>query len=514
MINNLNILKKMKRYCYLILILAPIFTACEDWIDESKFTYAIATSTFYNTIAEADAAVMAPLGQMRSAYNANYFTTLEANTEYCVTKGSAMGEYAVQYNGVIAPTHLTRVDGNWSSMYTAIKMCNIGIQKIPEANAMTDEQKNAFVGELKFLRAFNYFHVVRRWGSVPLRTEANMEEWDLAKSPVDDVYNLIINDLKYALDNCPVTSRYIGTPNKNAVRALLAEVYMYRGEYGQAKTLTGEVINSNVYSLVRVETVRDFDKIFGYDNPGSTEEVFFIKTSRTGNLLWEYITYTANPTYRIDGKPMFPGNAYFTHYSDYDYTVIKEWDRDDLRFDFNLGHHEFGYGPTSLLLIKFWDPISTNSGGGNINIPLIRYADVLITYAEATARVAGAPTEESIETINKLRRRGYGYDPNAPNPALDYKLSDYNTMDKFIDLLIREDRYERMNEGKHWDFIVRLGKAQELIGNYLSGTWVVQYQERYTEIKQKHYLWRIPDSELLYNKALDARTDQNPGYND
>jgi len=505
----------MKRFCFFILILMSIFlTACEDWIEESKFTYAIATSTFYNTVDEADAAVMAVLGQMRSAYNANYFTTLEANTEYCVTKGSAMGEYAVQYNGVIAPTHLDRVDSNWSSIFQAIGRCNVGIQRLPVADAMTEAQINAYLGELRFLRGYNYFNVVRRWGSVPLRTDENMGEWDVPKSSVDEIYNFIINDLIFALDNCPTTSRFIGTPNKYAVRALLAEVYMYRGDYVQARTLAGEVINSNIYSLVRVEKVRDFDNIFGYDLTTSSEEIFYIKTSRTGNLTWEYITYTANSSYLIEGMVMFPGNAYFTHYSDYDYTVIQEWDRNDLRFDFNLGPLEFGYGPTSLLLIKYWDPLSTTAGGGNINIPLIRYTDVLFTYAEATARVAGAPTEESIETLNKMRRRGYGYDPNVANPSLDYKLSDYNTMEKFIDLMIKEDMYERINEAKHWDFIVRLGKAQELIGNYLSGTWVVQYQERYTEIKQKHYLWRIPDSEMLYNKALDPRVDQNPGYNE
>ena len=79
--------------------------------------------------------------------------------------------------------------------------------------------------------------------------------------------------------------------------------------------------------------------------------------------------------------------------------------------------------------------------------------------------------------------------------------------DEFIDLLIKEETYEHFNEGKHWDFIVRLGKAQELVGKYYNvedGAW--------TDIQERHYLWKIPDSEFNYNKAMNQSTDQNPGY--
>lgn len=500
----------MKKYCFLILIFTSIFTACNDWLEESDFTYAIATSTFYNTVAEADAAVMAPLDQMRNAYDANYFTTLEANTEYVFTKGSAMSTYGFDYNGIITVIHLGRIDANWSAIYIAIKQCNMAIKKIPEANAMNENEKAAFIGELRFLRAFNYFQLVRRWGSVPLRTENNMDEWDLAKSQVNDIYNFIIDDLKNAVENCPNISRWIGTPCKNAAKALLAEVYMFTQDYALAKTLTEDIIRSEAYSLVKVSKSRDFDKLFGYDLTTSTEEVFFIKTSRTDNKTWGYPGFTAHPQFEMEpGQLMLNGNGFWTHYATQKFKVIEEWDRNDLRFDLNIRHYILGtgYDYYTCLLTKFWDPLASGASA-NVNIPLIRYADVLITYAEATARVAGTPNAESIEILNQLRRRGYGFDPNIANPMLDHQLSDYNTIDKFIELLINEERYERMNEGKHWDFIVRLGKAQELVGNfnYISG--------KYTTINERHYLWRIPDSEFNYNKALDPKVDQNPGYNE
>ena len=495
----------MKRYFFLMGILTLYFTSCNDWIDEGNFTYAIATSTFYNTSEEANAAVLAPLNTMRSAYNSNWFTTLEGSTEYCYTKGIYTSYN--NYNGVLDQTHYTRCDLNWQNIYMAIMQCNIGIKNITKATAMTEQEIAAYIGELRFLRAMNYFNIVRRWGGVPLRNENNMEEWDLGKTSLDNMYAFIIEDLNYAVQHCPNSPRFIGAPGKNSAKALLAEVYMYTQEYGLAKVLAEEVINSQAYSLVKVSTTRDFDKVFGYNLITSTEEVFYIKTSRTDDRTWSYVSFTAHPDYYIDGKRMC-GVGYFTHYTYTTNPLIASWDQNDLRYDLNIGFFEFGvsaYGNNTCLLIKFWDPESPD-GGANVDIPLIRYADVLITYAEATMRVAGGPTEESIEILNKLRRRGYGQDPDIPNPALDYKLVDYNTMDKFIDLLIQEERYERFNEAKHWDFIVRLGKAQELVGQYYDRNG------NYTQIQERHYMWKIPDAEFNYNKALDQKIDQNPGY--
>lgn len=254
---------------------------------------------------------------------------------------------------------------------------------------------------------------------------------------------------------------------------------------------------------------RDFDKVFGYDLTTSTEEVFYIKTSRTDGKTWSYLSYTSHPKFEIEpGKLMLNGNGYFTHYTDLRNKVIENWDENDFRYDLNVGFYIFGedaYGSYTCLLTKYWDPLAQGSGA-NVSIPLIRYSDVLITYAEATARVNNNPTQESIEYLNKLRRRAYGLNPDSPDESVDYKLSDYNDMDKFIDLLIKEETYERMNEAKHWDFIVRLGKAQELVGRYQ------KVNGDYTTISEKHYLWKIPDAEFNYNKALDQKVDQNPGY--
>lgn len=485
-----------------------LLAACDNALDETDYTYSISSETFYNTVEEANAAVLAPLDAMRSAYNSNFFATLEINTEYCYPKG--VYQTYKEYNGFVNATHMNRSDSNWQSLYKAIMFCNTAIERIPNATEMTEEEKAAYLGELRFLRGFNYFNLVKYWGGVPLKTDKNITEWNIPKSSKEEVYNFVIEDLKYALENCPDKKRYLATPDKNAVRVCLADVYMHTGDYAEAKRLSEEVVKSGAYQLVQVEEARDFDKVFGADLTTSTEEIFYIKTSRIDGKTWDYLSYTAHPKYEFaPGKTMLNGNGYYTHYTDLRNHIIKNWDTNDLRYDMNIGFYVFGedaYGKYTCLLTKYTDP-NAQGNGANVSIPLIRYTDAMLIYSEACARVANTPTTESIEMLNQLRRRAYGKDPKVPNAELDYKLSDYTSMTAYMDLLLKEETYEHFNEGKHWDFIVRQGRAQELVGKYFN----VETGE-YTQIQERHYLWKIPDSEFNYNKAMDQVKDQNPGY--
>lgn len=494
---------------FIITVLCGLMSGCADMLEEPDFTYAVASSTFYNTVDEANAAVMAPLDVMRQAYGDDWFATQEINTEYIYPKGVYSNYSYRDYNGFIHATHVSRSATGWQRIWRAIMFCNTAIGRLPDASAMTQEQIVAYQAELRFLRGLNYFNLVRGWGGVPLRTEDNLTQWDLGKSSPEEVYKFIVDDLKFALENSPAVPRILGTPGKNAAKALLAEVYMYTQEYAEALRLSREVINSNVYSLVPVSASRDFDKVFGYDLVTSTEEVFYIKTSRTDSKTWSYLGYTAHPNYTIDGKRVLNGNGYWTHYVDLRNAYIQEWDTNDLRKGLNLGQFDLGtaYGGTNgALLIKYWDP-NASGYGGNVSIPLVRYTDVLFTFAEASARVAGAPTAESIETLNQMRRRAYGKASGVADVTLDYKLSDYSEMQSFLDLLIKESRYERMNEAKHWNFIVRLGKnkVQELVSRK-------RWDGTPLTVTDRHWLFNIPDIEFAYNKALDRAADQNPGY--
>lgn len=487
-----------------------IFHACEKQLDEVRFTYSIASNTFYNTTEEANASVLAVLDQMRNTYSANWFSTLELQTEYCYGKGV----YTLynEHNGFENATHASRNAADWQNIYRAIMFSNTAINRLPDATEMDENEISVYLGELRFLRAYNYFQLVKHWGSVPLRTDENLTDWDLPKSSINEIYEFIINDLNFAVSHCPNSPRFIGTPGQNAAKGLLAEVYMFTKNYHEANRLSEEVILSGEYSLVGVQKTRDFDKIFGYDLTTSPEEVFYLKTSRTDGKTWSYLSFTSHPQYEIEpGKTMLNGFGYFTHYTDLRNEIISEWDSDDLRYDLNLGHYVFGedaYGKYTCLLTKYWDPNASGSGA-NVSVPLIRYTDILFTFAESSARINNGPTEESIEILNMMRRRAYGHNPYDKNLDIDFNIDNYSDLNSFINLMVREDVYERMNEAKHYDLINRLGLVQELVSKY----WGVDDKfQQFTEIQERHYLWKIPESEFNYNKALDEKVDQNPGY--
>lgn len=492
-------------------------TACQSWLDETKYTYSISTATFYNTPNEANAAVVSVLDQMRSAHNANWFASLEINTEHIYPKG--VYQASGGYTGITNTTHLSRCGSNFQSLYRAIMRCNTPLSRLPEANDMTEEQISMYMGELYFLRAFCYWDLVRTFGSIPLRTVENMYTWDLPKSSVEEVYALIVSDLKKAIADCPDKARYHGTPSKNAAKALYAGVCMNLGEYAEAKKYAGEVISSGEYSLVQVTSGDDFaTKVFGEGLTSTTEEVFYLKTNMTDSKTWDYLSYTAHPQYKYDGVNTVCKTGYYTHYTDLNNPVIKNWDERDLRRSLNIAHYAFSattYGENTCLLLKYRAPNASGSKS-QIDIPLLRYTDVLLTYAEACARTGDMTN--AVNALNQIKRRAYGGDPNVANPELDYVASDYADYDAFFyGALLTEERYETFNEAKHWFFEERHGKWEELVqANYrVACPWPRTDMEsigREIKIAEMCHLWKIPAEEFNYNKALDEAKDQNPGY--
>lgn len=471
----------------------PLLLACSDWLEEEP--KAVAAETFYNTPDEADAAVLAPLAKFRSGFAMSYPGLMECFADYQYGRGSWASNS--DYVG-LDTQNMTRATGVWTSLYQAIRDCNIAIERLPLATSMTDEQKNAYIAELRFIRALAYHYLVCNWSAIPLRTENNMPEWDLGKAPVDEVYKYIISDLEFAIANCPQSPRLVGTPHQNAAKSLLGQVYLELKEYARATTLLKEVIDSKKYSLVQVSNSRDFEKIFGPDVINTTEEIFYLKCTRTAG--WEFVVFCSHPNAQIDGKKMHGAGGWYGLYTTTTNNMIEEWEIEDLRKDYNLLHLDFGMGDNTYIPVKFYDPEApSGSGAGNSN-PLIRYADVLLMYAEAATMATGAPDEDAMEKLNMVKRRAYGYDPSAPS-AVDYKLSDYVTKDVFMNIVIREQAYECYNEGKRWPYLVRLGIAKEQIKR-IKGI----------DIADKHMLFPIPSTEFSYNKGLDASRDQNPGY--
>ena len=467
------------------LLCLVFFSSCnKDLVEHPK---SLAVETFYNTAADAEAAVNAIYPPLRSTnIMGKFMGELAPYVDYAYARGS----FAVlnDFAGLDA-TNISRTDVGWSEFYLSIRNANLVIKNVPNGNDISQADITKYVAEAKFLRAFDYFHLVRSWGGVPIRTDANLTQIDVKRSSPDSVYALIISDLQDAEVNLPDQQAIPGKPSRWAAKTVLADVYLQLGRYADAAGKAEEVIQSRKYSLVPISSTDDLQKIFGANAGVTSEEIFYIEYTEQPGFSNIWPMYLNHP-----GTHLLGGGGYFGFYSDSTNPVYQNWDNNDLRKGLWYPW-KFGLGNTTLLNKKF---IDAEPKAGN-PATWYRYADLLLIYAEAAARANNGPTPAAMEALNEVHRRAYGKDPNTPS-SVDFNLADYDEQ-SFLDLVIKEYGYEFQFEGKRWLELKRTGKAQEIILATKGKT-----------IAQKTYLFPIPAEEFSFNKALDPAKDQNPGY--
>lgn len=467
-----------------------VLVSCEDILKEEPKT--VAVETFYNTSGEVETAVNAIYETLRSNNTVEQIVILDAHTDWGYGRGSRADFNAMQ--GFNAAS-INGAGGRWSSFYLAIRNANLVIENAPKGKSISQNDINRNVAEAKFLRAFSYFQLVRNWGNIPLRTEKNMTERDLAKSPVAAIYDLIVTDLSFAEGNLPETQSLAGKPTKYAAKTMLADVNLTLGKYAEARDKANEVIQSNKYLLVPVKTKTDFQlNLFGPTIITSPEEVFYFKYSRQagqGNWILWVLNHASTGNFNFGGA--------YAHYSDATNPFYISWNNNDIRKSL-WDKINFGLGPNTLVSSKYIDQSAVEQarGAGN-DLPIYRYADALLIFAEASCMASNGPTAAGIEALNNVHRRAYGKDPNTPS-TVDFIITAYNK-NSFQDLVLQERAYEFIFEGKRWYDLKRTGKAAEVIKAAKGIT-----------IAEKAYLWPIPVTELNFNKALDPAKDQNPGY--
>jgi hypothetical protein len=465
-------------------------SSCSKALEENPKS--LASENFYNTVPEVRSAINAIYGPIRTTngVSLNYPAQLEGMADYGYSRGT---QAPVSLYQGLDNTNINRVGVIWDSFFQTIRNANLVIANVPNGTGLTEQDKVSALAEAKYLRSLTYFALVRNWGAVPLRTEANMTVADVPRSPVKDVYALILQDALAAEAGLGDAATEIGRPSKWAAKTLLTEIYLSLNDWQSAATKSKEVIDSKKYALVEVTTSEDFQKIFGPDIVNTPEEIFYFKFNRQQGFGILMYAHRTTSVYNYYG----PGGAY-AQYTDLETnSVIKNWDNRDLRKAHIFYNVDIGLGATSVLFRKFRDRQATNVGGAN-DYPWYRYADLLLFHAEADARVNNAPTVSALESLNIIHRRAYGYPSQTPS-IVDFKLADF-TLSTFLNKVIEERGYETMYEGKRWLDLKRLGIAKERI-----------LQVKNIVVADKHMLWPIPNSEILYNKALTTK-DQNPGY--
>lgn len=347
----------------------------------------------------------------------------------------------------------SRMNPIWLGCYKTIQSTTNIINNYQQVQDGTTATVNAIVGEASFLRALCYYWLTRLWGEVPIipTEKYSSDLLNITKSTPADVYKLIEADLARAEEMVPDKKRDQGRPNKGAVKALLADVYLTeagwplkdQSKYALAAAKAKEVIdNKAAYSFDLFQG--DYLKIFA---GGTTEDVFTLFTRG------QWSTY--NSFYGLSTMPENEGG-----WSDF-FTELKFFrdfpagSRKDATFStvFVVNGDTIPWQETTTKH-PYYKKFTIQSGAKNVymsNNPviMIRYAHVLLIYAEAQARATGSPDAQAYAAVNAVRQRA-GLSP----------LPEGLSGNDFAAAVVQERAWEFAGEWNRWFDLVRLERVE------------------------------------------------------
>lgn len=483
------------KHITLFLLLITLFSSCEDRLDEVPKNF-VSRTNYYTNEADAEGAIAGTYASLDGDYyGITYYLFEELHGDYLEGRGSQAP--ITVFDQILDPNNIGRAGTNWSNLYKGINRANAVIANVANIEDINETVKKRIIAEAHFLRASAYFNLVRFWGPVPLRLNesTNLSELAAPKESEANVYVQILEDaLKAEIDLPQLVGSETGRASKWAAKMLLAQVYLTLEDWGKCAEKSLEVINSGQFSLVQVTQPSDFYQIFGVET--STEDIMSVHHSETRQSTIPLYLHRGN-TFPYN----YSGTGYFAWLPITESFIGDSWDDNDLRKDFNLYTEHLNAAGEIVPLpesspILFKKFITDPDGLRVYSVPIYRYAEAFLMYAEAACMDEGSPSAAALEKLNIIKRRAYGYDLNAISPI------DYETglgKEEFRKIVIQERAYEFLLERKRWWDLKRTGTVEEAFAK-IGKTFI-----------NDRYLWPIPENEINNNPAL-TQADQNPGY--
>lgn len=397
----------------------------------------------------------------------------------------------------------------WDGYYSGISRANQALAALATASLPT-ATKNQLIGEVRFIRAYYYFNLVRFFGKVPKvvrvptsAQDANDDPAFQTRAPVDTIYNVITQDLQFAIDNLPLRSRAaVGHANKGSAQALLAKTYLHRKNWQQVQALTQAVIQSGQYALVP-----DYSIIWRSAGNNNIESIFETQSGTFNNsdiAVGGYCTWQG-PRVGPRGGWTDLGFGFCTPTQN----LVDAYEPGDKRRASTIiVIDRSGRGVGTVLYDGFRipsgdsvqnnyynykayasenpaiEPFLGNRDRKQKNVRLLRYADVLLMAAEAANELG--QTAAAITLLNQIRTRA-GLPPTRSAGQAGVREAIWN-----------ERRFELALEHDRFFDLVRTGRAAQVMRaagkNFVAG---------------KHELLPVPSLQI---QLSGGKLDQNPGY--
>ena len=486
----------MKHITWMVPLGLLALAGCDGMLDESPESF-LAPENFYQTGADLEAAVFAaypPLIGGLDNLGKNLWLTLDGASDEGISN-PIVPSAAVQAFGQMdfAPDQV-RINANWAQFYLTITRANIVIERASAVQA-TPERKAAIVGEAQFLRALAYYYLVRLYGDVPLvLTQADALQQQIARAPKEEVYAQIVLDAEAAALALPTVwdATNVGRATRGSALTLLADVHLTRQEWQRAAERAKQVIDLGVHSLHP-----DFQRNFVPQYENGPEDVFSLQAAgEPGGPNSSFVDfYYPRAVTRGSGG----GNGWLIANPWQVNSFIEGDYRKEVTYETVFQNTTTGQWVTTpqVHTYKFRPARIASINEGDLNIPIYRYAEVLLFYAEALNELGRGG--EAVQHLNQVRaraRQGTGSE-NRAEPA-DYSGSTDQSV--LREVIFQERRWELAHEGKRWFDLIRRGESY-----FMSE---LQAHDPQANPAPHKMLMPIPQSEIEGNPALV----QNPGY--
>ena len=510
-------MKQHIKYSSIVILMTLVMlTGCKKFLAE-KDPSNLEPDSYYTIPEHAEAAIAAAYSQTRfigsgaGIFVAN-FSMLEVVTGTAKTETGQNSDLnnliGLSYNG-----DNLLVRNWWNGLYSVIAQTNLVLDRVPGIPQMDEARRNQILGEARFLRAWAYFYLVRLYGDVPLITTSqstSSENFYPSRAPSADVYKLITDDLTSAENAGLPWTDESGRANKGAVKALLAKVYL---------TMAGQPLNlgASYYKLASDKALEIITQsgITLFANYG---DLHSLNQENRGEHMFE-IQYLAT----VAGNPMqqllLPNFKNVSAYSDEVGSTVpttqfyQSYEAGDLRAKdregfFYTSYYDGGNGALKQLnapyIFKHFDIVANGTLGvagttqSDLNWPQIRYADVLLIYAEAQNRADGTANAQAYSAVNAIRARAE-LDPIAGL-----------SQTAFEEAVWRERWHELCYEGVTWFDMVRLRKVYNELTNGFDDFNGHKFPDNPSLVlSDKNLLFPLPTAEMRNNPNL---VPQNPGY--
>jgi len=430
------------------------------------------TEAFYKTSGDFVAAVNATYKvlQASGAYNQSYWVLFEQRSDNTDqgSDGTGLGAELTQIENFLEIATNGIIEAAYVDTYKGIARANIVLDRI-EKVSFDEALKNRLKGEALFLRSLFYYHAAIAFGNIPL--ELHESEGDVEKTQVEAaaIYAQLEGDLKTAEGWLPAkySGADVGRATKGAAAILLAKVQLLLGKKADAAGVLRRIISDNNYRLVA------YDKLWGLENKNNPESIFEVQFKGGGTGTGNWFTNAFTPL-------LFSSTGTYKNRPTNE--MVKAYDSQDLRFKLSMdtiytnssGQVITNSRNDARFIVKYGKTNAFGENDASYNFPVFRYADVLLSLAEALGE-----TDESYSLINEIRSRANLAPIGRATPGT------------FEDKLLRERRVEFAFENHRWPDLLRFKKAEAVLSALG---------------KKPRLLYPIPQRELDINRNFK----QNP----